>query len=80
MRRNIYNIIHYEDIFNPSPNCIYGSSFKWLSAGDNELVCGQPLKLVTPGNIFLKTCYNIKSYPCKLYIQTYLKICLSYNA
>ena len=58
MRRKINNIINYEDIVNPSPHCIYGSSFKWFSVGDNELVCGQPLNFVTPRNVLLKTCYN----------------------
>ena len=58
MRREINNIIHYEDIFNPSPHCICGSFFKWLSEGDNDMVCGKPLMLISPGNIFIKTCYN----------------------
>ena len=58
--RKINNIIHNEDIFNPSPNCTYGSSFEWFSAGDNKLVCSQSLMLIMPGNIFLKTCYNIR--------------------
>ena len=59
MRRKINNILHYEDIFNPSHHCINGSSFKWFSKGDNELVGGQPLMLIMPGNIFFKSCYNI---------------------
>ena len=48
MRRKINNVIDYKDIFNLSPHCIYGNSFEWFSVGDNELVCGQPLMLVTP--------------------------------
>ena len=60
-RRKINNFIHNRDIFNPSAHCIYGSSFKQCSESNNELVCGQPLMLVMPGNIFLKTCYNTQS-------------------
>ena len=41
MRRKINNIIHSKDILNPSPHCINGTTFKWFSWGDNELVCGQ---------------------------------------
>ena len=29
-----------------------------FSTSNNELVCGQPLMLITPGNIFLKIWYN----------------------
>ena len=81
MRRKISNIIHYEDIFNPSSLCIYESSFKWFSEGDNELACGQPLMLISPGNIFLKTCYNTILSSYALYSNLYISLsfleCLS---
>ena len=49
--RKISNIIHCKYIFNAFRHCIDGSLFKWFSEGDNGLVCGQPLMLISPGSI-----------------------------
>ena len=56
--KKINNIIHYENISNPYPHCIYESSFKWFSVSDDKLVCDHYLMFVMPGNIFFNTCYN----------------------
>ena len=46
--------IHCKKILNSFFHCIGGNFFKRFSEEDNELVCSQPLMLISSGSIFLR--------------------------